>query len=164
MVVWLSWMVCQCGGLGSSGGWCLLFMALYGPEMYCCNGIDCYCTVVVLEWVFSWLVVQLTQVVMAKRCFPGWLGACVWWYFPLCWLLTVSYGWFRLFVLFLMTFNGLGSSVVYVWASWTWFRRGTDCILCVVGRTDCGHWGALVIHERMFIIWLGYGAVDWICI
>ena len=43
-----------------------------------CYGIDCYCMVVVLEWAFSWFVVQLLQVVLVKEVFSRLaVGVCM---------------------------------------------------------------------------------------
>ena len=89
------------------------------------------------------------------RCFPGWLWVYIWWYFPLYWLLTDSHSWFQaVCVVVYDLWWSWKLCWVCFWASWTWCWNINECIFFTVGKTACWHWGVLVTHDRMFIIWM----------
>ena len=182
--LWLPQMACDVVDWASMVG--IIGCLLHCMVLKCifCNDTDCHCMELVLECVvllsvvsmahmvlvvevFSWLVVGLYVMVFSfvltfdssLQLVPGCLCCCLW---PLMVLEVV---------------------LDLHWAYWMWCWRGNDWIFCVVGMTDCWHWGVLVIldilfviwlwgviYDRMFIIWLGYemfklyGNGDWLFI
>ena len=143
---------------------CLLYCMVLKCVVY--NDGWHHCTVVVLESVVFLSLVLLVHVVLIVEVF-SWL--CVGMYvvvFSFILTLTVSHSWFQVnCVVVYDLWLSWKQWWVCFWASWMCLWRGNDCIFCVVGRTDCWHWGVLVIHDRMFIIWLGVWNVQvlWSC-
>ena len=94
------------------------------------------------------------------------VGGCVWWYFSLCQILTVSLQLVSgCLCCCLWPYDGLGSGVGYILKHLGCVAGGVMTASSVLlWGTDCGHWGVLVIHKRIFIIWIGSAAGDWFCI